>query len=109
MIMEKVTGNPRHEEVERRIGKSLGLSRTVWAGRSTGVPRPRANGYLPAAQQAELMKTVRAAGQEPVWSGARYGLGIGSRPLSCGGRSLKQEKAAGDLHRPGSVRPVTHV
>ncbi|UFQ19134.1 MULTISPECIES: serine hydrolase domain-containing protein [Streptomyces] len=39
---------------------------------------------LPAAQLAEMRTTVRA----PYFGdGARYGLGIVSRPLSCGGRS----------------------
>ncbi|MFE0154346.1 serine hydrolase domain-containing protein [Nonomuraea sp. NPDC059007] len=89
---------------------------------------------LPAEQLAQMKKTVRAPAHEAVWPGARYGLGLSSRPLSCGGvywhhggddygyktrtgvsadgrrsvvvfmstqigdeRSLKQEKASGDL------------
>lgn len=89
---------------------------------------------VPAEQLAQMKRTVKATGHDQVWPGARYGLGIGSRPLSCGGvywhhggddpgyktrtgvtadgrrsvvvsmsaqigdeRSLRQEKAAGDL------------
>jgi D-alanyl-D-alanine carboxypeptidase len=36
---------------------------------------------------AEMLKTVPVdAGTEQIWPGARYGLGLFSRPLSCGGR-----------------------
>ncbi|MGW5683848.1 serine hydrolase domain-containing protein [Nonomuraea sp. NPDC003754] len=40
---------------------------------------------VPAEQLAEMKKTVRAPAHEAVWPGARYGLGLSSRPLSCGG------------------------
>ncbi|MFF5207226.1 serine hydrolase domain-containing protein [Streptosporangium sp. NPDC000396] len=40
---------------------------------------------LPPEQLAQMRQTVRATGHEQAWPGARYGLGIGSRPLSCGG------------------------
>ena len=40
---------------------------------------------LPRAQLAEMRRTV-AADPERLWPGARYGLGLISSPLSCGGR-----------------------
>lgn len=40
---------------------------------------------LKPAQLAEMRTTVRAADLDPVWSGARYGLGLMRIPLSCGG------------------------
>ncbi|MFI6496539.1 serine hydrolase domain-containing protein [Nonomuraea typhae] len=125
MVIEKVTGRAWHKEVSARISRPLGLSRTLWAGRSNQVPKPHARGYLllppaapvdltdkfdgdaagglisttadvgrflrallggelvPAAQLAEMKKGVPA--WEDVWPGSRYGLGISSRPLSCGG------------------------
>ncbi|WP_217544904.1 serine hydrolase [Streptomyces sp. GbtcB6] len=39
---------------------------------------------LPAAQLAEMRRTVAAA-PDRLWPGARYGLGLISSPLSCGG------------------------
>ncbi|MGW2638184.1 serine hydrolase domain-containing protein [Streptomyces sp. NPDC001348] len=39
---------------------------------------------LPAAQLAEMRRTV-AADPDRLWPGARYGLGLISSPLSCGG------------------------
>ncbi|ANS70739.1 alkaline D-peptidase [Streptomyces lincolnensis] len=40
---------------------------------------------LHPAQLAEMKTTVRAAELDPVWPGARYGLGLMEIPLSCGG------------------------
>jgi D-alanyl-D-alanine carboxypeptidase len=49
---------------------------------------------LHAAQLAEMKTTVRAAELDPVWPGARYGLGLMEIPLSCGGVYYSH---AGDL------------
>ncbi|QQM41586.1 serine hydrolase domain-containing protein [Streptomyces liliifuscus] len=40
---------------------------------------------LRPAQLAEMKTTVRAADLDPVWPGARYGLGLLKVPLTCGG------------------------
>ncbi|MEV0557991.1 serine hydrolase domain-containing protein [Streptomyces sp. NPDC050597] len=40
---------------------------------------------LRSAQLAEMKTTVRAAEMDPVWPGARYGLGLMEIPLTCGG------------------------
>ncbi|MEU0649544.1 serine hydrolase domain-containing protein [Streptomyces umbrinus] len=40
---------------------------------------------LRPAQLAEMKTTVRAADLDPVWPGARYGLGLLQVPLTCGG------------------------
>ncbi|MEV5531028.1 serine hydrolase domain-containing protein [Streptomyces prunicolor] len=49
---------------------------------------------LRPAQLAEMKTTVRAASLDPVWPGARYGLGLMEIPLSCGGVYYSH---AGDL------------
>ncbi|SER39042.1 serine hydrolase domain-containing protein [Lentzea albida] len=48
---------------------------------------------VPQAQVQEMQKTVDTAGE--MWPGARYGLGIASSPLSCGGVSWGH---GGDIH-----------
>ncbi|MFJ6085714.1 serine hydrolase domain-containing protein [Streptomyces sp. NPDC092369] len=49
---------------------------------------------LHPAQLAEMRTTVRAASLDPVWPGARYGLGLMEIPLTCGGVYYSH---AGDL------------
>ncbi|WP_405618809.1 serine hydrolase domain-containing protein [Streptomyces sp. NBC_01508] len=49
---------------------------------------------LKPAQLAEMKTTVRAAELDPVWPGARYGLGLLEAPLTCGGTYYGH---AGDL------------
>ncbi|MFF8771991.1 serine hydrolase domain-containing protein [Kitasatospora sp. NPDC015120] len=45
MIIERVTGRPYGEEVERRIIRPLGLTGTSVPGTTTALPRPHARGY----------------------------------------------------------------
>jgi D-alanyl-D-alanine carboxypeptidase len=126
LIVQRVTGRPLAEEIDRRIIKRIGLRHTYFPtpGDMTirerhprGYHRSPADGplrdftemdpsagwaagqlistnsdlnrfftallagrLLPAAQLAEMRKTVPAG-----TSGLRYGLGLTSRPLSCGG------------------------
>ncbi|WP_328329307.1 MULTISPECIES: serine hydrolase domain-containing protein [unclassified Streptomyces] len=126
LIVQKVTGRPLAEEIDRRIIKRIGLRHTYFPtpGDKT-IREPHPQGYhrnpadgplrdfteidpsagwaagqlistnsdlnrfftallagrlLPAAQLAEMRTTVPAG-----TSGLRYGLGLTSRPLSCGG------------------------
>ncbi|MEU9089032.1 serine hydrolase domain-containing protein [Streptomyces sp. NPDC048428] len=126
LIVQKVTGRPLAEEMDRRIIKRIGLRHTYFPslGEMT-IREPHPRGYhrnpadgplrdftemdpsagwaagqlistnsdlnrfftallggrlLPAAQLAEMRTTVPAG-----TSGLRYGLGLTSRPLSCGG------------------------
>lgn len=58
---------------------------------------------LPAAQLAEMRETV-AADPDRLWPGARYGLGLISSPLRCGGRWWGH---AGTV--PGGHRALTAV
>ncbi|WP_279389310.1 serine hydrolase [Streptomyces sp. BK205] len=58
---------------------------------------------LPAAQLAEMRRTV-AADPDRLWPGARYGLGLISSPLRCGGRWWGH---AGTV--PGGHRALTAV
>ncbi|MFJ2578175.1 serine hydrolase domain-containing protein [Kitasatospora aureofaciens] len=126
LIVQKVTGRPLAEEMDRRIIKRIGLRHTYFpAPGETTIREPHPQGYhrnpadgplrdftgldpsagwaagqlistnsdlnsfftallagrlLPAAQLAEMRTTVPAG-----TSGLRYGLGLTSRPLSCGG------------------------
>ncbi|WP_123524717.1 serine hydrolase [Streptomyces sp. 840.1] len=126
LIVQKVTGRPLAEEMDRRIVKRIGLRHTYFpAPGEMTVREPHPRGYhrspadgplrdftemdpsagwaagqlistnsdlnrfftallagrlLPAAQLAEMRTTVPAG-----TSGLRYGLGLTSRPLSCGG------------------------
>ncbi|MFF2952953.1 serine hydrolase domain-containing protein [Kitasatospora sp. NPDC057965] len=45
MVVERVTGHPYGEEVERRIIRPLGLTGTSVPGTATDLPRPHARGY----------------------------------------------------------------
>ncbi|WP_371618606.1 serine hydrolase domain-containing protein [Streptomyces sp. NBC_00454] len=126
LIVQKVTGRPLAEEIDRRIIKRIGLRHTYFpAPGEMTIREPHPQGYhrnpedgplrdftemdpswawaagqlistnsdlnrfftallggrlLPAAQLAEMRTTVPAG-----TSGLRYGLGLMSRPLSCGG------------------------
>jgi D-alanyl-D-alanine carboxypeptidase len=131
LIIQRVTGNPWHEEVRNRIVRPLGLHHTFWPGTIPTLPRPHAETYqrwepgeplvdvteqvglaangeaglvsttadlnrffhallggrlLPPAQLAQMKQTVPVGKEfEPLMPGARDGLGLFSRPLSCGG------------------------
>ncbi|MFG2484532.1 serine hydrolase domain-containing protein [Streptomyces virginiae] len=126
LIVQKVTGRPLAEEIDRRIIKRIGLRHTYFpAPGEMTIREPHPHGYhrnpadgplrdftemdpswagaagqlistnsdlnrfftallagrlLPAAQLAQMRTTVPAG-----TSGLRYGLGLTSRPLSCGG------------------------
>ncbi|WP_314250370.1 serine hydrolase domain-containing protein [Streptomyces kutzneri] len=126
LIVQKVTGRPLAEEIDRRVIKRIGLRHTYFpAPGEMTIREPHPQGYhrnpadgplrdftemdpsvgwaagqlistnsdlnrffaallagrlLPAAQLAEMRTTVPAG-----TSGLRYGLGLTSRPLSCGG------------------------
>ncbi|WP_328390971.1 beta-lactamase family protein [Streptomyces sp. NBC_00400] len=128
LIIQKVTGRPLAEELDRRIIKRIGLRHTSFpAPGDRTIREPHPHGYyrasagaplrdttvmdpswgwaagqmistnsdlnrfftallagrlLPAAQLAQMRTTVPAPYLGP---GARYGLGLVSRPLSCGG------------------------
>ncbi|MEU0625999.1 serine hydrolase domain-containing protein [Streptomyces sp. NPDC005989] len=126
LIVQKVTGRPLAEEIDRRVIKRIGLRHTYFpAPGDMTIREPHPHGYhrspedgplrdfteidpsagwaagqlistnsdlnrffsallagrlLPAAQLAEMRTTVPAG-----TSGLRYGLGLTSRPLPCGG------------------------
>ncbi|MGG7570851.1 serine hydrolase domain-containing protein [Streptomyces sirii] len=129
LIIQKVTGRPLAEEIDRRIITRIGLRHTYFpAPGDLTIREPHPKGYyqdsagaplrdgtesdpswgwaagqmistnsdlnrfftalltgrlLPAAQLAQMRTTVPAG--YPFGSGARYGLGLVSTPLSCGG------------------------
>lgn len=131
LIVQKVTGRPLPEEMDRRIIQRIGLRHTYFpAPGDVTLREPHPRGYyreaagaplrdgteldpswgwaagqmvstntdlnrfftallagrlLPAAQLAQMRTTVPAG--RPFGSGARYGLGLVSTPLSCGGVS----------------------
>lgn len=129
LLVQKVTGRPIAEEIDRRIIKKIGLRHTYFpAPGDITIREPHPKGYnqdaagaplvditemdpswawsaggmistnsdldrfftellggrlLPPAQLAQMRTTVPAG--YPFASGARYGLGLVSTPLSCGG------------------------
>ncbi|MFE0149911.1 serine hydrolase domain-containing protein [Nonomuraea sp. NPDC059007] len=129
MIIEKVTGNPRPQEVTDRILRPLGLDRTFSPGDDPKLPDPHPIGYtefpdspepvettewnltaasaagdlittmpdlvrfwqallggelLNPAELAAMKQTVPAPEWDPVFPGARYGLGIAQLQSPCG-------------------------
>ncbi|MFE3148730.1 serine hydrolase domain-containing protein [Streptomyces sp. NPDC059218] len=131
LIVQKVTGRPLAEEIDRRIIKRAGLRHTYFpAPGDASIREPHPHGYyresvdgplrditeidpswawaagqlistdsdlnrffgallagrlLPPAQLAQMRSTVPA--EATFGPGARYGLGLVSRPLPCGGLS----------------------
>ncbi|MFD7584479.1 serine hydrolase domain-containing protein [Kitasatospora sp. NPDC059811] len=128
LIIQKVTGRPLGEEINRRIVDRIGLRHTYFpTPGDTGIREAHPKGYnreadgslrdyteldpswgwaagavvstntdlnafftallggrlLPPAQLAQMRTTVPA---DEVSPGVRYGLGLMSRPLSCGGQ-----------------------
>lgn len=59
---------------------------------------------LPAAQLAQMRTTV-AADPDRVWPGARYGLGLISTPLGCGGRYWGHGGTTPGFETNGGVAP----
>ncbi|WP_329363199.1 beta-lactamase family protein [Streptomyces sp. NBC_00669] len=45
MIIQKVTGQPAHRQIEDRVLRPLGLDRTRWTGVSPTLPEPHARAY----------------------------------------------------------------
>ncbi|WP_393059378.1 serine hydrolase domain-containing protein [Streptomyces sp. LN549] len=131
LIVQKVTGRPLAEEIDRRVVRRTGLRHTYFpAPGDASIREPHPHGYyresadaplrditeidpswgwaagqmvstgsdlnrffsallagrlLPSAQLAEMRSTVPA--EATFGPGARYGLGLVSRPLPCGGLS----------------------
>ncbi|MEU4514182.1 serine hydrolase domain-containing protein [Nonomuraea wenchangensis] len=56
LLVEKLTGNPYGEEVERRVLKPLKLRHTLVPGDRAGLPSPHAKGYEP---MPELVDATR--------------------------------------------------
>ncbi|WP_234347280.1 serine hydrolase domain-containing protein [Streptomyces specialis] len=130
LLIERVTGNAWHEEVDARVLGPAGMHHTVWPGDSPGLPRPHAEGYTRFAEGGPLVNTTELIDADAsggylsttadlnrflralfdgtllddaglaamrqtmpmddevtqLWPDARYGLGIFSRSLPCGGR-----------------------
>ncbi|MEV5940388.1 serine hydrolase domain-containing protein [Streptomyces sp. NPDC051994] len=131
LLIQKVTGRPLAEEIDRRVVRPAGLRHTYFpAPGDASIREPHPHGYyresadapprditeidpswgwaagqlvstgsdldrffsallagrlLPSAQLAQMRSTVPA--EATFGPGARYGLGIVSRPLPCGGLS----------------------
>ncbi|MFI6445032.1 serine hydrolase domain-containing protein [Kitasatospora sp. NPDC050543] len=131
LLIQKVTGRPLGEEIDRRVVRPAGLRHTYFpAPGDASIREPHPHGYyreaadaplrditeidpswgwaagqmvstgsdlnrffsallagrlLPSAQLAQMRSTVPA--EATFGPGARYGLGLVSRPLPCGGLS----------------------
>jgi len=66
LVIEKITGRPYAEAVERRILKPLRLKDTVLPGNDVEVPGPHAHGYYPDAKG----RPVDVTRLNPSWGGA---------------------------------------
>ncbi|WP_311304289.1 serine hydrolase domain-containing protein [Streptomyces sp. ITFR-6] len=103
LIIQKVTGRPLAEEIDRRVARRAGLRHTYFpAPGDASIREPHPHGYYRESTDAPLRDITEtdpswgwAAGQmrstvpaEATFGpGARYGLGLVSRPLPCGGLS----------------------
>ncbi len=67
LLIEKVTGNPYGDELQRRILRPLGLRDTVVPGTWPGIPGPHAHGYY-RYEEAGQWKTVDISYQNPSWA-----------------------------------------
>ncbi|GHF82080.1 D-alanyl-D-alanine carboxypeptidase [Kitasatospora xanthocidica] len=59
LVIERATGRPSHLEVEDRVLRPLGLSRTRWTGTTPTLPRPHARAYEFYGPGAEKDVTVQ--------------------------------------------------
>ncbi|HEX6355231.1 serine hydrolase domain-containing protein [Actinophytocola sp.] len=66
LLIEKVTGRPYGDELERRILRPLKLRDTVVPGTRSGIPGPHAHGYY-RYQDAGQWKVVDITRQNPSW------------------------------------------
>ncbi|MBG0826613.1 beta-lactamase family protein [Planomonospora sp. ID67723] len=69
LLIEKVTGRPLAEEMQRRILGPLGLSGTVVPGASPEIPEPHAHGYY-RYEDAGQWKVVDVTRMSPSWISA---------------------------------------
>jgi D-alanyl-D-alanine carboxypeptidase len=59
LIIEKVTGHPYGQEIQRRISRPLGLYDTYVPGDETGIPGPHPNGYIRTGPDEEPTEFTR--------------------------------------------------
>ncbi len=69
LLIEKISGRPYGDELQRRILRPLGLRDTVVPGTQPGIPGPHAHGYY-RYQDAGQWKTVDITRQNPSWAGS---------------------------------------
>lgn len=69
LVVEKVTGRPFAEELQRLILEPLGMTGTVAPGASPEIPEPHNHGYY-RYQDAGQERTVDVTRQNPSWVGA---------------------------------------
>ena len=81
LLIEKVTGRPYGDELQRRILRPLGMRDTSLPGTSPEIPGPHAHGYY-RYQDAGQFKVVDITRQNPSW-------------VSAGGDMIS---TTGDLH-----------
>lgn len=67
LVIHKVTGRPYGEEIERRILRPLGLTRTTVPGTSTAVPGPHPHGYL-TVRTGDSIEKVDVTRMNPSWA-----------------------------------------
>ncbi|MGW6688832.1 serine hydrolase domain-containing protein [Streptomyces sp. NPDC054961] len=66
LVVEKITGRPLHEVIQKNVLEPAGLHRTVFPT-SPAIPAPRAQGYT---NQTASGRTVDSTGWNPSWAWA---------------------------------------
>lgn len=66
-VIEKITGAPIGQVFQRRIFKPIGLTNTVWPGRSTAIPRPYPQGFTLQGDTATPDDPSNATHWNPSW------------------------------------------
>ncbi|MFK0257059.1 serine hydrolase domain-containing protein [Streptomyces sp. NPDC090445] len=70
LLIERITGRPYGEEMERRILRPLGLRDTLVPGTRADIPGPHAHGYHRYQDAAGQWKTLDVSRQNPSWISA---------------------------------------
>ena len=105
LLIEKVTGRPYGEEIERRILRPLHLNETFVPGDETGIRGPHPNGYIRTDPDQQPMDFTRF---NPSVAGAAGGMNSSGRDLNrffaalISGRLLK----AAELREMMRTRPT---
>lgn len=98
MLIEQVTGHSYAQQIEQRILRPLGMTRTTFPGTSTRIPGPHVQAYWPVGPDAVDVTAIN-----PSWAGAAGEMISTSDDLLRFNRALM----SGRLLRPAQQREMT--